>query len=157
MLSCRFRALVYGDFAAIEEGIPDIWRGKLVHFSPRTIGPTEDKMEEEETFQRIYDEGLQNITFELCSGSVDQTTGMHRPRFWMGLTEGPNVIRGPRINLAFELLIPLLRNDLTIAERRTDLTAVAIVLIHEICVSPTGRGNTVLWHLNVTPYSMIAN
>lgn len=101
-------------------------------------------MEEEETFQRIFVECLQNITFDLNSGVVQHRTGMYRPSFWMGVTEGPNAVRGPRINVAFELLMPLLRKDLTMAERRTNLTAVAITLIHEICVSLSYNGNHVL-------------
>jgi len=82
----------------------------------------------------MLDETLKNISFDLKSGLCSSKTGLARKGsgFEMGSclpSDEESVI------ISIEILIPLLRTDLTQAERRLDHIRIAITVLHELCVS----------------------
>jgi hypothetical protein len=83
----------------------------------------------------MLDETLKNISFDLKSGLCSSKTGLARKGsgFEMGscLPSDEESV----ITISIEILIPLLRTDLTQAERRLDHIRIAITVLHELCVS----------------------
>ena len=127
----RFEAILVGEYNSIEDDIPEEWRGnKLLRFKPRPRrSPERDQL-----IQKELRRFAGRILFSVESGWTDNLTGMTRPG---GFQNGRAFKKGEMIHveIAFERLIPLLKEEYTMPERQVDVFNTVSTILHESCVS----------------------
>jgi len=127
-LSHFYRASQYLILWSINcSGSPDIWKGqKLLRVSKSPINIPDLATK----FQTTLKDALRGVVFDFRSAFVDDLTGLPASSPTLGSTR-TRFDRRIGVLISFELLLPLLRDDITLAERKTSLFHLAVVLFHE--------------------------
>jgi hypothetical protein len=146
----RWDALFFGQYDSIQQQeIPlPFQNDTFLRFHRRQ--PWQNRSSRQDVQQRFID-SAENLTLKLVSGHVDPHSGMNQSRVGkvfnpdqMGFTYGlqcPQNWDRPdevTINLAFEMLEPLMSAQCTAGERATNIFRVACSLLHETAVRNCG-------------------
>jgi hypothetical protein len=75
-------------------------------------------------------DALNDVVFDFRSAFVDDLTGLPASSPALGSTRA-RFDRRIGVLISIELLLPLLRDDITLAERKKSLFYLAVVLLHE--------------------------
>lgn len=134
--------MLCGDFVFIEENIPDTWKGKrLFRFKPRD--PVERASDlDNKAVENNFLDFSRRVFLDLSSGWVKRYTSLPSPNetgnggsFYYGHASPLDFDDSCSvISMAYEMLVPLLRNDLTSGERKQSIFLFTGTLLHETCV-----------------------
>lgn len=135
----RWDTLLFGRYEEVMDGIPNEFKGQLLRLKPNLDRATLDYDQHQKQFQELLKH--YQIEYHLISGWTNASTGLpNNPRrgSWKhATTKEPLSPMSNRIEvyISYELLEPLLRSDLTAAERKIDTFRFMVTLLHECCVS----------------------
>jgi hypothetical protein len=134
----RLDALILGKREVIpQDEIPAerTWIGKeFERFRLRNPPVVSDEAQRERV-QTYISSLARNIRFILISGRTWPQTGLPAPEILLGKTRGNTIIfEHTKVYVAIETVEPLLRTDLTPAERAVDTFRLASIILHETVV-----------------------
>jgi hypothetical protein len=137
--SYRFEAALRGNWRRIDK---DELPANLSHLAWYLCVPRnpEQGPYNPQDFQNDFNRLCSELDFDIGSGWMYNFTGNRYSRtrggvFILAHTANLHTIGKTRIQLSHELLIPLRRKDLSIAEKLLDVYRITHVLLHEIAVS----------------------